>query len=161
MVSLTDGSTPRPNLQLQPGFPDFLSAEAMLMASITALVASAICHARIVCCSNLVFTADWEMNSCGVKGQARSHIYLTTEKCLTGHFLYLKGSLKKLKLPQSVVKSFSQSAPCRRKQRYTEGNQPPEWLNGILKSLKSLILTTGGRLTHDITHDLSAYWLRF
>lgn len=42
----------------------FLSADAMLIASITALMASVIWHARTVCCSNLVRTAEWEMNSC-------------------------------------------------------------------------------------------------
>lgn len=125
------------------------------MASITALMDSVICHARTVCCSNLVFTADWEMNSCRVKSEAWSHIYLATGKRLTGHFSYLKCSLKKLELPQSVVESLSQSAPYRRKQHHIEGNEPPEQLHGILKSLMSLVLTTGGRLTHDITHKLT------
>lgn len=85
------------------------------MASITALMASVICHARTVCCSNFVFTADWEMNSCRVTSQARSQVYLATGRRLTGHFLYLKCSLKKLELPQSVVEPLSQSASCRRK----------------------------------------------
>lgn len=93
------------------------------MPSITALMASVICHARTVCCSNFVFTADWEINSCRVKGQAWSQLYLANGRCLTDHFLYLKCSLKKLELPQSVMESLCQSAPCRRKQHQTEGNE--------------------------------------
>lgn len=124
--------------------PDFLSAEVMLMVSMTALMASVICHARTVCCSNLVFTADWEMNSCSARGQAPSNVYLAGVKRLTGYCLYLKCSLKKLKLPQSVMESLCQSAPCRRKQHSTEQNEPPEWLHSILKSLKPLTTGVGG-----------------
>lgn len=40
------------------------SAAAMFMASIMFFTVSIICLALIVCCSNLVFTADCEIHSC-------------------------------------------------------------------------------------------------
>ena len=45
----------------------FLSAAEMLTASMASLTAWVICPARTVCWPNLVFTADWEMNSCRAK----------------------------------------------------------------------------------------------
>lgn len=52
----------------------FFSAEEILMASMIALTDSVICQALIVCCSNLVFTADWDINSCEIHEACSSAI---------------------------------------------------------------------------------------
>ena len=60
--------------QSQPAFqPTYLfSAAATFMASIMSFTVSIICLALIVCCSNLVFTADCEIHSC--EGPKPQHI---------------------------------------------------------------------------------------
>lgn len=55
---------------LQPTY--LFSAAATFMASIMFFTVSIICLALIVCCSNLVFTADCEIHSC--EGPKPQHI---------------------------------------------------------------------------------------
>lgn len=60
--------------QIQPALqPTYLfSAAATFMVSIMFFTVSIICLALIVCCSNLVFTADCEIHSC--EGPKPQHI---------------------------------------------------------------------------------------
>lgn len=87
---------------------------AMCTESMIRRRASEICLALIVCCSNLVFTADWEMHSC-----KHTHIYDSQTNTQTHTFkpitlpkpnnTHLKTSFKVLKLKHSCLKTFSQS----------------------------------------------------
>ena len=60
----TDRQTDRQTDRKTDRRTHFLSAEEMFTASMASLTAWVICPARSVCWPNLVFTADWEMNSC-------------------------------------------------------------------------------------------------
>ena len=95
--------------------------------------ASAICLARTVCCSNLVFTADWEMHSWN-RQEVPKEAEATSQEPgsgiqLPGKWLgsakeaqnlqttgskahaHLKSPLKILKLKHPHMKAFCKSAP--------------------------------------------------
>ncbi len=82
---------------------------AMCTESIIRRRASEICLALIVCCSNLVFTADCEMHSCKDTRIWESDRHISTNDSLKALNTHLKPSFKVLELKHSRLKAFSQS----------------------------------------------------
>lgn len=109
------------------------SCAAMCRESMMSRTASAICLARTVCCSNLVFTADWEMHSWNRRGSegGRGHqgppvsgqalAFTARDRAGRGREVqtlryqnqktHLKSPLKILKLKHPHLKAFCKSAP--------------------------------------------------
>src|SRR4029434_1548653 len=59
----TNTQTDRQRRHTPTGLPHLCSCAATCTESMMRRRASEICFARTVCCSNLVFTADWEIHS--------------------------------------------------------------------------------------------------
>src|SRR4029434_8611577 len=59
----TNTQTDRQRRHTPTGLPHLCSCAATCTESMMRRRASEICFARTVCCSNLVFTADWETHS--------------------------------------------------------------------------------------------------
>ena len=124
--------TAEPQWELQVWGSYRCSCAAMCKESMMRRTASAICLARTVCCSNLVFTADWEMHSWNRQEVPReaeatsrgpgsgSHCRDTAGESwggtdsrdarIKGH-AHLKSPFKILKLKHPHLKAFCKSAP--------------------------------------------------
>lgn len=98
---------------------------AMCTESMIRRRASEICLALIVCCSNLVFTADWEMHSCKHIRMWQSDKHTDTFKLINTpkpNNTHLKTSFKVLKLKHSRLKTFSQSTTWKSNQNALQGS---------------------------------------